>query len=199
MAISMATIVTSLSRLLYKMAPRYFSSVASNISKSIHSEYDHIPLFPYFIVAHLQLFYIFLDIVEPRIVCSITGAYFLCFYTRVEESFQCYSPAPSWRCLVLWGILDTAVYGIRVQGIPQELVLYHLRILVFLTFPQIVLPYSYISPLLKFICHFLPVHIRCVNLYYIIYIYLLDIFLPRKIPSHWQFLECFLHLHCASE
>lgn len=38
----MAAIV-SLSGLLCKMAPRYLSSVASNISKSIHSEYNRRP------------------------------------------------------------------------------------------------------------------------------------------------------------
>ena len=45
---------------------------------------------------------------------SSTVAFFvICFYIRVEESFQCYSPTPSWGCPVSWGILDTTIYGIK--------------------------------------------------------------------------------------
>ena len=103
--------------------------------------------------------------VETKIVCGITGACFLCFYTRVEESFQCYSPAPSWRCLLLWGILDRVIYGKSSGNSPITCfgIIHNFSFSYFLSNCAPTLLYSYTSPLLKFIYHFLPVYTRCVN------------------------------------
>ena len=92
-------------------------------SQPIHSEYNHRPsslLFncPSSTVLRFSWY------VETRIVCSITGACFLCLYTRVEESFQYYFPAPSWRCLLLWGIFYSHIWK-EFREFPNNLFWYH--------------------------------------------------------------------------
>lgn len=83
----MAVIMMSLSRLLCKMTPRYLSSVARNISKSMDDKDNDSHSVPLIIlIAHLQLLYYFL--IYRKQLYVVSQGHISCAFTRVEN-FHC--------------------------------------------------------------------------------------------------------------